>query len=133
MSTHNIAGRASADADAGTLIFGPMSASNVSHILQIERDPIVLKGYNLTEGDEVLVEMVDGDGAGTQFAPFCPFNGQALMTFARNVLPIGIPGRYRFILTRADGAPPPVGQVIVRAHAVRMSVEWLTAYIQRMG
>ncbi len=37
----------------------------------------------------------------------CPIDGQAHLHKARNVLPIAIPGRYRFVLHREDGSPPP--------------------------
>lgn len=122
--------RAGGDAERAGLIFGAESTSNLSHIVQVETDPIVVRAYNLTDGDEVLVEMVDGEGAGRMFAPFCPFDGQATLTARRNVLPIGIPGRYRFVLQRTDGTTPPLGQVLVRVHSVAMSHEWLSAYMQ---
>ncbi|KVD35434.1 hypothetical protein WI84_16320 [Burkholderia ubonensis] len=125
--------RASADNDSASLIFGPQSDSNVSHIVQVEHDPIVVKAYNLTDGDEVRVEMVDGDGAGSMFAPFCPFDGQSTLTHTRTVLPIGIPGRYRFVLQRSDGGTPPLGLVLVRAHPAQMSHDWLIAYLRCNG
>ncbi|MBB5448213.1 MULTISPECIES: hypothetical protein [unclassified Paraburkholderia] len=122
--------RAGGDAARAGLIFGAESSSNLSHVVQVENDPIVVRAYNLTDGDVVLVEMVDGDGAGRMFAPFCPFDGQSALTARRNVLPIGIPGRYRFVLQRTDGDPPALGLVVVRAHPVAMSHEWLSAYMQ---
>lgn len=122
--------RAGGDAERAGLIFGAESTSNLSHVVQVETDPIVVRAYNLTDGDEVLVEMVDGEGAGRMFAPFCPFDGQSSLTARRNVLPIGIPGRYRFVLQRTDGQPPALGLVVVRTHRVAMSHEWLTAYMQ---
>lgn len=122
--------RAGGDAERAGLIFGPESTSNLSHVVQVESDPIVVRAYNLTDGDEVLVEMVDGEGAGRMFAPFCPFDGQSALTARRNVLPIGIPGRYRFVLQRTDGESPALGMVVVRTHRVAMSHEWLSAYMQ---
>lgn len=123
-------GRGSGGASDDSLIFGPESDSNLSHTIQVDDDPIVVKAYNLVDGDVVLVEMVDGDGAGRAFAPFCPINGQASLTSIRNNLPIGIPGRYRFVLTRTDEGAPAVGQVVVRFSKATMSHEWLTAYMQ---
>ncbi|SIO50621.1 hypothetical protein SAMN05444172_2588 [Burkholderia sp. GAS332] len=122
-------GRGSGGGSDDSLLFGADSDSNLSHTIQVDDDPIIVKAYNLVEGDVVLVEMVDGDGAGRAFAPFCPINGQACLTVSRNNLPIGIPGRYRFVLSRTDGSEPPIGQVIVRFGKATMSHEWLTAYM----
>ena len=122
--------RATSDADHSHILFGPDSQSNLSHVLQVENDPVAIRAFNLADGDEVLVEMVGGDGAGTLYAPFCPINGQATLTNVRNVLPIGISGRYRFVLQRSDGGTPPVGQVTVMSARVSMSHEWLSAYMQ---
>lgn len=113
-----------------SLIFGPLSTTNVSHVVTVEHDPLVIRCYNLTPGDLVQVEMVDGDGAGDMFAPFCPFGGQATLTYDRNVMPIGMPGRYRFVLARDDGSAPPVGMVVVRAFNAQSSHDFLGAYLQ---
>lgn len=118
---------------SGDTLFGPTSESNVSPVVQVDDDPIVVRAFNLTPGDEVLVEMVDGEGAGRDYAPFCPIAGQAHLHAARNVLPIAIPGRYRFVLQRTDGGLPPLGLVVVRYHKATMSHEWLTAYLRCAG
>ncbi|NML34524.1 hypothetical protein [Paraburkholderia antibiotica] len=125
--------RASADSEPSSLIFGPLSESNVSHIVQVDTDPFVVRAYNLTEGDVVVVEMVDGDGAGSMFAPFCPFDGQSSLTYTRNVLVIGIPGRYRFVLQRTDGEAVPLGMAFVRAYPAQMSHDYLVAYMRCNG
>jgi hypothetical protein len=118
------------ESEPANTLFGPTSDSNVSHAVTIDDDPIVVRAFNLVDGDVVLVEMVDGEGAGRYFAPFCPNGMQACLTNYRNVLPIAIPGRYRFVLHRDDGAPPPVGLAVVRYHTATMSHEWLTAYLR---
>lgn len=118
------------ESDSANTLFGFHSDSNLSQVITVDDDPVVVKAFNLTDGDEVLVEMVDGEGAGRMFAPFCPRGGQENLRVDRNVLPIAIPGRYRFVLQRTDGGPPPLGQVVVRYHKATMSHEWLTAYMR---
>ena len=118
------------ESDRANTLFGPTSDSNVSHTITVDDDPIVVRAFNLVDGDVVLVEMVDGEGAGRNFAPFCANGMQACLTNWRNVLPIAIPGRYRFILHRDDGNPPPVGLAVVRYHTATRSHEGLAAYLR---
>ncbi|OLL27461.1 hypothetical protein BTH42_31950 [Burkholderia sp. SRS-W-2-2016] len=120
----------SADSEPRNLLFGPDSATNLSHIIQVDASPIIVRAFNLDTHDRVLVEMVDGEGAGRHFAPFCPRGGQENLVASRNLLPIGIPGRYRFVLDRDDGGTPALGLVTVRYHEVTMMHEWLTAYLK---
>jgi len=137
MALHSQVGRPkvwpAGESDAANTLFGPHSESNVSQTITVDDDPIVVRAFNLVDGDVVLVEMVDGEGAGRQFGPFCPINGQAHLHAARNVLPIAIPGRYRFVLHRDDGADPPLREVVVRYHTATMSHEWLSAYLRCGG
>ena len=134
MALQSVTGQAGAtlfaECDPHNLLFGPTSASNVSHIIQIDITPIIVKAFNFETHDRVRVEMVDGDGAGRNFAPFCPRGAQESLVFTRNVLPIAIPGRYRFVLDRDDGEAPAIGLVVVRYHDVTMMHEWLTPYLR---
>ncbi|WP_333679884.1 hypothetical protein [Dyella sp.] len=134
MALHTSVGRVNArgsgDNEGPNTLFGPTSDSNVSPVIQVEDDPIVVRAFNLVEGDVVLVEMVDGEGAGRDYAPFCPFDGQSNLTRTRNVLPIGVPGRYRFVLARDDGGEPSIGLCTVRYQRATMSHEWLVAYLR---
>ncbi|MEB2499545.1 hypothetical protein [Burkholderia cenocepacia] len=120
----------SAENDARNLLFGPDSTGNLSHTIQVDISPIIVRAFNLDTHDRVRVEMVDGDGAGRHFAPFCPRGVQESLVATRNVLPIAIPGRYRFVLDRDDGGQPAVGIVTVRYHDVTMTHEWLVAYLK---
>ncbi|WP_167357762.1 hypothetical protein [Caballeronia temeraria] len=102
----------------------------MSRNVEVGAVPIVVRAFNLQAEDVVLVEMIDGDGAGSMFSPFCPFDGQSTLTMKRNVLPIGLPGRYRFVLQRTDGGSPALGLVTVRASQAPMSHEFLGAYLK---
>lgn len=117
----------------GERIFDECSQSNVSEQVTIDDDPIVVKAFNLEQDDVLLVEMIEGEGAGRYFAPFCPpyAKGQENLRFDKNVLPIAINGRYRFVLQRVNPQEPPaIGQVIVIWHKVAMTHEWLSAYLK---
>lgn len=117
----------------GENIFDECSDSNVSDLVTVDDDPIVIKAFNLEQDDIILVEMVAGEGAGRYFAPFCPpyAKGQENLKSTKNVLPIALNGRYRFILQRANPAEmPAIGQVIVIWHKVAMTHEWVSAYLK---
>lgn len=119
-----------AECEPKNLLFGPTSLTNLSHTIQVDNAPIIVAAFNFDAHDRILVEMVDGEGAGRNFAPFCPRGAQESLVYTRNVLPIAIPGRYRFVLDRDDSSPPSIGLVTVRYHEATMMHEWLTAYLK---
>ncbi|AEP36218.1 putative phage protein [Taylorella asinigenitalis MCE3] len=91
--------------------------------------PIQIRAYGLNENDLILVEMIHKGW----YSPYCPFNGQSYLDKNKNILLIGLSGRYRFILTTKDGSKPSVGQVLVTHNNVEMSQQVFMAYMSCCG
>lgn len=114
---------------ASNYLFDTESQTNLSAVVTVDDDPIVVKAFNLEATDIVLVEMVAGSGSGDVAAPFSPRGVQESLTMNRNVLPIGMSGRYRFTLQTTGSGLPRIGLVLVVYHKVAMTHEWVNAYM----
>lgn len=79
-------------------LFGPKSVSEVSDVVQVDDQPIIVRAHALGFGEKVLVEIVDGKNDGEYFSPFNKQGRQVRLTRNCNVIAIATPGRYRFIL-----------------------------------
>ena len=115
------------------VVFDANSTSNKSPVIQVDDDPIQVRAYGLDELDEVRVEMVHGPSHVQVIAPFCPFNGQSYLDYEKNVLLIGLPGRYRLVLVRKDESQPSVGLVTVTVTKIAMTQEVFNAYARCCG
>lgn len=116
--------------ETGDTLFDALSSKNVSPIFRVDDDPVQLRAYGLDEGDEVRVEMVyESHQCREVIAPFCPFHGQSYMDFKRNILLIGLPGRYRLVLSRKDATQPSVGLITVTQTKIAMTQQVFHAYL----
>lgn len=116
--------------EVGDTLFDALSSTNVSPIFRVDDDPVQLRAYGLDEGDEIRVEMVyESNKCSEIIAPFCPFNGQSYMDFKKNILLIGLPGRYRLVLMRKDATAPNVGLVTVTQTKIAMTQQVFHAYL----
>lgn len=110
----------------GNELFGPQTPTEVSNVVQIDDEPIVVRAHGLRPGDRVLVEMVDGEGAGEYFSPYMRRGSQLRLTRKCNHVAIAVPGRYRFVL---EGQ---LGLAYVRYFRASMTHEFLLES-QQMG
>lgn len=116
--------------ERGDALFDANSTKNLSPIFNVDDQAIQLRAYGLDEQDEIRVEMIHSTSkCGEVIAPFCPFKGQEYLDYEKNILLIGLPGRYRLVLTRKDGTKPSVGLVTVTATKVVMSQQVFHAYV----
>lgn len=110
-------------------LFDANSSKNLSPIFTVDDDPVQIRAYGLDEQDEIRVEMIhQGNKCGEVIAPFCPFDGQAYLDFKKNILLIGLPGRYRLVLLRKDDSKPSVGLVHVTVTKIAMTQQVFNAY-----
>lgn len=103
----------------GNVLFDANSMSNYSHIIQIDDEPVIVRGHHMDIGDEVLVEIVDGSGGGEHFSSYQRKGKQVKLTHKCNVIALSIPGRYRFKLVGS------LGTVFVNSYKASMSHEFL--------
>jgi hypothetical protein len=106
--------------DEGNELFGPSSTDEVSNVVQVDDEPIIVRAHHLGSGECVRVELVDGVGVGEHVSPYLRRGQQVSLTRRCNQIAIGTPGRYRFVL---DGAVP--GVPYVRYFRASMTHEFL--------
>ncbi|SIO50611.1 hypothetical protein SAMN05444172_2587 [Burkholderia sp. GAS332] len=112
--------------DEGNELFGPKTQTEISNVVQVQDEPIVIRAHHLDIGERVLVEMVDGAGAGEHFSPYMRNGCQVALTRKCNLTAIAMPGRYRFVL---EGT---LGVAYVRYFRASMTHEFLLE-LQQMG
>ncbi|MEB2557219.1 hypothetical protein [Burkholderia cenocepacia] len=118
-STARTTATAFQDSDTSNVLFDASSTTNVSAVVQIDDEPIIVRAHHLGEGERVQVEIVDGTGAGDHFSPYMRAGRQVRLTRRCNVIALAMPGRYRFVL---DGI---VGVAYVRQFRASMTHEFL--------
>ena len=106
--------------DEGNELFGPASTSEISNVVQVDDEPIIVRAHHLGAGESVRVELVDGAGQGEHIGPYMRAGYQVRLTRKCNQLALSMPGRYRFVL---DGAVP--GVPYVRYFRASMTHEFL--------
>ncbi|OLL27462.1 hypothetical protein BTH42_31955 [Burkholderia sp. SRS-W-2-2016] len=114
------------DSDPSNVVFDSSSVTNVSAVLQVDDEPVIIRAHHLGNGEQVCVELVDGSGAGEHFSPFMRGGSQVRLTRRCNVVVLAMPGRYRFVL---NGVP---GVAYVRQFRASMTHEFLLEG-QKMG
>lgn len=108
-----------AETQTGFVVFGPSSVSSTSAIYTVDQQPMYVQAYNLSLGDVVTVEMVNGTGASIVTTPLAPVFGNVVMNPNRTKIRIDYPGRYRFVHT----GPSPISSLLVTGFMQTMTHE----------
>ncbi|AEP36219.1 hypothetical protein [Taylorella asinigenitalis] len=92
------------NSDGDNVLFSAESTSKISAVFYVDESPRIIRGHNLAEGEEAIVELVDGNKGGEIFTPFLRNGKPVKLNSKCNVIVLSIPGRYRVVLNGELGA-----------------------------
>jgi hypothetical protein len=111
----------------GSYLFKLADVDPISHIFEVADVPVVVKAFGLQDNDCVVVDMVIGAEGNEYFeAARLQCGCHMRMNRCRNIVAIGIAGRYRLRYTWPSTVPTPnhMGQFVVIQHKTNIQVSF---------